>query len=145
MALEAIPAGTHVFSYSGEVLDRDTARRREETYRAAGSAAGAVGGVAHLKHRSHFLYDVVAPPDQSSDTPRTLSAVIDGTVHGNVARFVNHRCWDPSLRAEVRLARTRKVVTPSRHRVNSITLPEIAYLARRDISRGEELSVDYLS
>ena len=45
----------------------------------------------------------------------------------------------------MRLARTRKVVTPSRHRVNSITLPEIAYLARRDISRGEELSVDYLS
>ena len=146
MALEGIPAGTHVFSYCGEVLDRDTARRREGTYRSG--AAGLVGGVAqgaHMKHCPHFLYDVIAPPDQSSGTPRTLSAVIDSTLQGNVARFVNHRCEDATLRAEVRLARTRKIVTPSRHRVNSITLPEILYLAKRDISSGEELTVDYLS
>ena len=77
--------------------------------------------------------------------PRALSAVIDGTQHGNVARFVNHRCGDASLRVEVRLAEKSTFLTQARHRCINLKLPEIRFYTKRAVSAGEELTVDYLS
>jgi hypothetical protein len=153
LALEGIPVGTHVFNYCGEVLDADSAARREEAYRIEGPGTGGEGpggGKSRPRGRAYFLFDIVAPPAAAPapgqrGAPRALSAVIDGTQHGNVARFVNHRCGDASLRVEVRLAEKSTFLTQARHRCINLKLPEIRFYTKRAVSAGEELTVDYLS
>ncbi|KRX90199.1 Histone-lysine N-methyltransferase ash1 [Trichinella pseudospiralis] len=57
----------------------------------------------------------------------TGGLVIDATSFGNAARFINHSC-DPNCRAE-------KWMVEGRHR--------LAIVANRNISKGEELTLDY--
>ncbi|XP_003371827.1 histone-lysine N-methyltransferase, H3 lysine-36 specific [Trichinella spiralis] len=57
----------------------------------------------------------------------TSGLVIDATSFGNAARFINHSC-DPNCRAE-------KWMVEGKHR--------LAIVANRDISKGEELTLDY--
>jgi len=53
--------------------------------------------------------------------------VIDATLQGNIARFINHSC-DPNCY-------TRPILVNHKHR--------IVLYAKRDIQVGEELSYDY--
>lgn len=153
LALECIPAGTHIFNYCGEVLDAASAARKERAYRLEGSGTGGErpgGWKSRPRRQNYFLFDIIAPPvaapaSGQRGAPRTLSAVVDGTQHGNVARFVNHRCGDASLRVEVRLAKKTTFLTRARHRCTSLKLPEIRFYTKRAIAAGEELTVDYLA
>lgn len=65
--------------------------------------------------------------DESIPAWRTT---VDATDHGGVARFVNHSC-DPNIK-----------LTPIR-KTRADVIPTLAFVARRRIEAGEEVTLDY--
>ena len=105
VASDPISAGTHVIEYVGEVLTRDQAEEREAVYAARGL------------HCSYPLFTELH------------GFVIDATLYGNAARFINGSC-DPNLKQ-----------APMRH--HEMSVPRVIFTARRDIAAGEELTWQY--
>lgn len=60
--------------------------------------------------------------------------IVDATMKGNVARFVNH-CCDPCCYA--------RIITVDSAREDGRSEKKIVFLAKRDIQVGEELTYDY--
>ena len=120
-AQEDIPRGQHLFNYAGEVISTHEARAREKVYKADGDG------------EVHYLYDIVIR-NKSGKQGRQVTATIDSTMFGNIARFVNHRCHDPSMHV---------VVDTGTLYPTSLALPLIKFYSKRDIRAGEELTVDY--
>jgi histone-lysine N-methyltransferase SETD1 len=101
-ALEAITADDMVIEYIGEVVRLKVADAREKRYEKVG-----IG--------SSYLFRV---DDE---------VVIDATMKGNVARFINH-CCDPNCYAKV---------------VTVLGQKKIVIYSKRDIAPGEEITYDY--
>jgi hypothetical protein len=95
----AVPAETFLMEYHGDIVPMAEADAREERYRQAGTAI--------------YLFGL------SDDF------VIDATMTGNVARFVNHSCSPNSI-------------TELGDDGNSIRL-----VALRNLTNGEEITIDY--
>ena len=101
LTLDPIEAGTPVIEYVGEVLTRAQAELRESAY-------------ARQGHRhSYPLF--------------TERFVIDATLYGNAARFMNGSC-DPNLRPT---------------RLPHPNMPRVLFRATRPIAVGEELTWTY--
>lgn len=60
--------------------------------------------------------------------------IVDATMKGNLARFVNH-CCDPCCYA--------RIVSVDMGREDGRSEKKIVFMAKRDISPGEELTYDY--
>lgn len=97
----AIDAGEMIIEYSGEMIRAVLCDKRERNYEARG-----IGCFMFRKDRDY---------------------IIDSTMMGNPARFINHSC-DPNCYSKVILVDGRK---------------HIVIFALRAIRRGEELTYDY--
>merc|ERR1712097_3308 len=75
-------------------------------------------------------YDIVLR-NKSGKQGRQVTATIDSTMFGNIARFVNHRCHDPSMHV---------VVDTGTLYPTSLALPLIKFFSKRDIRPGEALA-----
>ncbi|MCL7050917.1 hypothetical protein MKW94_000167 [Papaver nudicaule] len=112
---EAIPRGTFVCEYIGEVLNDQDARKR------------------YHKESCSYLYHISSHIDSMSELVEggTVSHVIDATRYGNVSRFINHSC-SPNLI-------TYQVLVDNM----DSQLAHIGLYASRDIDKNEELAYDY--
>jgi hypothetical protein len=108
VAHEHIAAGAPVIEYVGEVLTREQAELREAWYRQRGL------------HCSYPLFTEMH------------GFVIDATLYGNAARFMNASC-EPNLKP-ARMPHT-----------HSLHLPRVLFRAVRDIAPGEELTWRYFA
>uniref|UniRef100_A0A1D1XSB7 Histone-lysine N-methyltransferase SUVR5 n=1 Tax=Anthurium amnicola TaxID=1678845 RepID=A0A1D1XSB7_9ARAE len=116
-AAEAIPRGTFICEYIGEVLNDVEANKRGERYDIEGCS---------------YLYDIDAHIDVNGRlTEGKVPYVIDATKYGNVSRFINHSC-SPNLV-------NYQVLVESM----DCQLAHIGLYAGRDILPGEELAYDY--
>jgi len=105
-----IEKGDFVLEYVGEVISFGECKKRSKLYDKKGLNY-------QLLVKEHF-----------ASSGLVLKHVIDATVYGNSARFINH-CCSPNL--EVRPLRVN----------NSI--PHFALFSLRDIDEGEELTISY--
>ncbi|RWR95661.1 SET domain-containing protein [Cinnamomum micranthum f. kanehirae] len=111
---EAIPRGTFICEYVGEVLSDQEANNRYEN------------------EGCSYLYDISAHiEDMNGMNEGTVPYVIDATHYGNVSRFINHSC-SPNLV-------NYQVLVESM----DCQLAHIGFYASRDIVLGEELAYDY--
>ncbi|ORZ38667.1 hypothetical protein BCR44DRAFT_1459024 [Catenaria anguillulae PL171] len=118
IADQDVIAGTFVAQYLGEVVTVDEAHARTLTYNRLGY--------------STYLYDMDFWANEMEDMGLPgIKFAIDAQFKGNVARFFNHSC-DANLLAAAVLY---DAAEPHHHR--------LAFFARRDIKRGEELCFDY--
>eukprot|EP01117_Protostelium_nocturnum_P016814 TRINITY_DN6732_c0_g1_i1.p1 TRINITY_DN6732_c0_g1~~TRINITY_DN6732_c0_g1_i1.p1 ORF type:complete len:1208 (-),score=399.46 TRINITY_DN6732_c0_g1_i1:178-3801(-) len=101
-ALERIEQNDMVIEYIGEVIRQKTADVREKRYERIG-----IG--------SSYLFRI------DEDT------IIDATMKGNLARFINH-CCDPNCYA--------RIITVDQQK-------KIVIYSKRDINVGEEITYDY--
>ncbi|KAF7682473.1 Histone-lysine N-methyltransferase, H3 lysine-4 specific [Astathelohania contejeani] len=101
-AEEEILAGTRFMEYIGEIIGEKMADKREKKYRAK---------------NINSIYFFRA----------SMDVIIDATVYGNKARFMNHSCI-PNCSTEVR---------------RSGGIPKIVIFALRNIKKGEELTLWY--
>ncbi|XP_048324822.1 probable inactive histone-lysine N-methyltransferase SUVR1 isoform X4 [Ziziphus jujuba] len=116
--LEVLPKGTFVCEYVGEVLTN------LELYDRNLKSSG----------NERHTYPVTLDADWGSEgILRDEEALcLDATFHGNVARFINHRCSDGNL-VEIPV----EVETPDRHYYH------LAFFTTRQVSAMEELTWDY--
>eukprot|EP00184_Porphyridium_aerugineum_P005077 CAMPEP_0184696560 /NCGR_PEP_ID=MMETSP0313-20130426/3803_1 /TAXON_ID=2792 /ORGANISM="Porphyridium aerugineum, Strain SAG 1380-2" /LENGTH=326 /DNA_ID=CAMNT_0027155197 /DNA_START=53 /DNA_END=1033 /DNA_ORIENTATION=- len=105
-AREDIEAGELIIEYAGELIRSILTDRREKYYEARG-----IG---------HYMFRIDA--DQ----------VVDATVVGNAARFINHSC-DPNC--------SSRIVTIDLD--NNLKRKVILIFARRPIGKDEEVTYDY--
>ncbi|CAM8971239.1 unnamed protein product [Rhodiola kirilowii] len=114
--LEDLPKGAFVCEYVGEILTNAELYERNTK--------------STLKH----AYPVLLDADWGSE--RVLkdeeALCLDATVFGNVARFINHRCFDSNM-VEIPV----EVETPDRHYYH------LAFFTTRDVAAMEELTWDY--
>jgi len=96
-----IDAGEMVIEYAGEVIRAELTDKREKFYESKGIGC------------YMFRIDDIE--------------VVDATMHGNAARFINHSC-DPNCYSKVIQVDGKK---------------HIVIFAMRPIKRGEELTYDY--
>ncbi|XP_062144103.1 histone-lysine N-methyltransferase SUVR4 isoform X3 [Alnus glutinosa] len=116
--LEDLPKGSFVCEYIGEVLTN------MELYDRVLQSSG----------NERHTYPVTLDADWGSEgVLRDEEALcLDATCHGNVARFINHRCFDANL-VDIPV----EVETPDRHYYH------LAFFTTRKVSAFEELSWDY--
>ncbi|KAI3473040.1 hypothetical protein Pfo_031066 [Paulownia fortunei] len=115
--LEDIPKGAFICEYVGEVVTNK--ELFERNMRNTGD-----------KH----AYTVLLDADWSSEGVLKDEQVLclDATVYGNVARFINHRCFDANL-VEIPV----EVETPDHHYYH------LAFFTTRKVNALEELTRDY--
>jgi len=101
-AMETIEQNDMVIEYIGEIIRQKVADEREKRYEKIG-----IG--------SSYLFRV------DDDT------IIDATMKGNLARFINHSC-DPNCYAKIITVESQK---------------KIVIYSKREISIGEEITYDY--
>ena len=124
-AMEDIPPGAFVVEYVGEVVTKKI---------------GDIRGTHYDKIGCSYLFDMNDPLDEESYEIRVNQAFndsffpfcIDAGLYGNESRFINHSC-DPNLRSFNLV-----------HNCESQTFHSIGLFASRKISKGEELSLDYM-
>ncbi|KAJ6822402.1 putative inactive histone-lysine N-methyltransferase SUVR1 isoform X1 [Iris pallida] len=116
--LDELPKGSFVCEYVGEVLTNTELYSR--TVQSTGNA----------KH----TYPVLLDADWGSEgvLKDEEALCLDATFYGNVARFVNHRCFDANL-VEIPV----EVETPDRHYYH------LAFFTTRKVEPYEELTWDY--
>ncbi|TYI46741.1 hypothetical protein E1A91_D13G125400v1 [Gossypium mustelinum] len=116
--LQDLPKGTFVCEYVGEILTNTELFERN------------LKGSGNEKH----TYPVTLDADWGSE--RVLkdeeALCLDATFCGNVARFINHRCFDANL-----IDIPVEVETPDRHYYH------LALFTTRDVRASEELTWDY--
>ncbi|XP_057507370.1 probable inactive histone-lysine N-methyltransferase SUVR2 isoform X2 [Actinidia eriantha] len=116
-ALQDLPKGVFVCEYVGEILTN------AELYEWMSQSP-------NNKERAHL---VLLDADWSSGVLKDEEALyLDATYFGNVARFINHRCFDPNL-VEIPV----EVETPDHHYYH------IAFFTTRKVEALEELTWDY--
>ncbi|KAK4573207.1 hypothetical protein RGQ29_031250 [Quercus rubra] len=115
--LEDLPKGAFVCEYVGEILTNTELFERNTESKKSG------------KH----TYSVLLDADWGSGLLKNEEALcLDATYFGNVARFINHRCWDANL-IEIPV----KVETPD------LTYYHLAFFTTRMVAALEELTWDY--
>jgi hypothetical protein len=77
-----------------------------------------------------------------ADPPACIRVDVDATQRGNAARFINHRCADPSLGAVVVMPRGRTGGMGGSVPHAGVPL-RVALFANRAIKTGEELTISY--
>ncbi|CAL8166809.1 unnamed protein product [Prunus armeniaca] len=116
--LEVLQKGTFVCEYVGEILTNTELYERN----------------THSSGAERHTYPVTLDADWGSE--RVLrdedALCLDATFHGNVARFINHRCCDANL-----IDIPVQVETPDRHYYH------LAFFTTRTVSDFEELTWDY--
>lgn len=117
-AAEDILAKQFVAEYVGEVIRRDEAKRREKNYASLGM---------------YYLHDVKGAKELGGEDGFT----IDPTHYGNLGRCLNHNCVPNLTTCEIPVARA-----PGDGQ-SMPRVPRVGFFALRDISAGEELSIDY--
>ncbi|KAM1692032.1 hypothetical protein FF1_033669 [Malus domestica] len=116
--LEVLQKGTFVCEYVGEILTNT------ELYERNNQSSGA------KRHTYPVLLDGDWGSEQILKDDDALC--LDATSHGNVARFINHRCSDANL-----IDIPVQVETPDRHYYH------LAFFTTRKVNAFEELSWDY--
>ncbi|XP_010264894.1 PREDICTED: probable inactive histone-lysine N-methyltransferase SUVR2 [Nelumbo nucifera] len=116
--LEDLPRGAFVCEYVGEILTN--LELHERNMRSSGNE----------KH----TYPVLLDADWGSEgvLKDEEALCLDATYYGNVARFVNHRCFDANL-VEIPV----EVETPDHHYYH------LAFFTTREVNAMEELTWDY--
>lgn len=116
--LDDLPKGAFICEYVGEILTNT------ELYERNMKSSG------NEKH----TYPVLLDADWGSEgvLKDEEALCLDGTIYGNVARFINHRCFDANL-VEIPV----EVETPDHHYYH------LAYFTTRKIDAMEELTWDY--
>ncbi|KAA8548874.1 hypothetical protein F0562_000558 [Nyssa sinensis] len=116
--LEDLPKGAFVCEYVGEIVTN--MELFERNMRISGNE----------KH----TYPVLLDADWGSEgvLKDEKALCLDATFYGNVARFINHRCFDANL-VEIPV----EVETPDHHYYH------LAYFTRRKVDAFEELTWDY--
>ncbi|KAH7846567.1 hypothetical protein Vadar_015622 [Vaccinium darrowii] len=116
-AREAIPSGTFVCEYVGEVIDEKEADKRRNRYGVEGWG---------------YLYNIDTDKgDMSRLIGGQVPYLIDAMNYGNVSRYINHSC-SPNLV-------NHQVLVESM----DSQLAHIGLYASGDIDAGEELTYDY--
>ncbi|KAF9604856.1 hypothetical protein IFM89_010531 [Coptis chinensis] len=116
--LQDLPRGTFVCEYVGEILTNT--ELYERNLRSTGNE----------KHTYPVLLDADWGSESSLKDEEALC--LDATYYGNVARFINHRCYDATM-VEIPV----EVETPDRHYYH------LAFFTTRDVYALEELTWDY--
>ncbi|XP_004304779.1 PREDICTED: histone-lysine N-methyltransferase SUVR4 [Fragaria vesca subsp. vesca] len=116
--LEVLEKGSFVCEYVGEILTNN-----ELYYRNMKS-----------KGNGRHTYPVTLDGDWGSEQglKDEDALCLDATLHGNVARFINHRCFDGNL-VDIPV----QVETPDRHYYH------VAFFTTRKVDAFEELTWDY--
>nr|CAD7394935.1 unnamed protein product [Timema cristinae] len=110
-AMQVIGKGAFVCEYTGEVITNKEADKRFN-YAFTGDKTYLFG--LSYNSKTNYPYSV------------------DGSLFGNITRFINHSC-DPNI-----------VVYPVWVDCLDPNIPRLAFFARRMIRRGEELTIDYM-
>lgn len=115
--LEELPKGAFVCEYVGEILTNSELYER----------------VSQSKNEEH-AYPVLLDADWGSEgvLKDEDALCLDATNYGNVARFINHRCFDSTL-VEIPV----EVETPDHHYYH------LAFFTTRKVEAMEELTWDY--
>uniref|UniRef100_A0A8C5N144 Euchromatic histone lysine methyltransferase 2 n=1 Tax=Leptobrachium leishanense TaxID=445787 RepID=A0A8C5N144_9ANUR len=123
-ALQAIPQGSFICEYVGELISDAEADVREDD--------------SYLFDLDNKVYADLLPAVTAERPPGALPTLQDGEVYcidaryyGNVSRFINHLC-EPNL-IPVRVFMSHQ----------DLRFPRIAFFSGRDIRYGEELGFDY--
>ncbi|XP_030511558.1 histone-lysine N-methyltransferase SUVR4 isoform X2 [Rhodamnia argentea] len=116
--LEELPKGTFVCEYVGEIVTNTELYDRN----------------MQKNGRERHTYPVMLDADWGSEGHLLdeEALCLDATYHGNVARFVNHRCFDANL-----IDIPVEVETPDRHYYH------LAFFTTRKVGAFEELNWDY--
>ncbi|KAJ4812188.1 SET-domain containing protein lysine methyltransferase family protein [Rhynchospora pubera] len=116
--MEDLPKGKFVCEYVGEILTNIELYDR------------------HLSSRGNkrHTYPVLLDADWSTEgvLKDEEALCLDATYYGNVARFINHRCFDGNL-----IGIPVEIETPDHHYYH------LAFFTTRDVSAMEELTWDY--
>ncbi|XP_078160844.1 histone-lysine N-methyltransferase SUVR5 isoform X3 [Carex rostrata] len=116
-AVEAIPGGTFVCEYVGEVVNGEQASERRER---------------QSKDGCEYLCEIEAHLGHAGgNCEEPMACAIDASKYGNVARFINHSC-SPNLLTYLVLVESM-----------DCQLAHVGLFAKRDIEVGEELVFDY--
>ncbi|XP_060966279.1 histone-lysine N-methyltransferase SUVR4 isoform X2 [Cannabis sativa] len=115
--LDPLPEGAFVCEYIGEVLTNMELYNRNKK-----------------SSKDRHTYPVTLDADWGSEgfLKDEEALCLDGTYHGNVSRFINHRCSDPNL-VDIPV----EVETPDRH------FYHLAFFTTRKVAALEELTWDY--
>lgn len=116
-----IKKGQFVDRYLGEVITAEEADRRR-----------AASNIARRKDVYLFALDKFTDPNSPDELLRGPPIEVDGEYMSGPTRFVNHSC-DPNMRIFARVG-----AHAEKH------LHDLALFAVKDISRGEELTFDYV-
>lgn len=114
--MQDVPRGTYIDQYLGEVITTAEAERRGKRYDRQGRT---------------WLFDLDFGADVDDEGRFKNEYTIDAYRYGSVSHFFNHSC-EPNLEVRVVLVGTM-----------DLRLHRIAFFAKRDIKRGEELTFDY--
>ncbi|KAL4558624.1 hypothetical protein LXL04_036825 [Taraxacum kok-saghyz] len=116
--LEDLPKGAFVCEYVGEVLTNAELYDR----------------VQKSSNKDEHAYPVNLDADwgAESELKDEEALCLDATYYGNVARFINHRCWDSTL-VEIPV----EVENPDHHYYH------LAFFTTRKVKALEELTWDY--
>lgn len=117
-ALEELPEGAFVCEYVGEILTN------MELYERNNQSSG----------KDKHVYPVLLDADWATEgvLKDEDALCLDATYYGNVARFINHRCFNSNL-----LEIPVQVETPDRHYYH------LAFFTKRKVDALEELTWDY--
>ncbi|XP_076903199.1 putative inactive histone-lysine N-methyltransferase SUVR2 [Bidens hawaiensis] len=118
-ALEDLPKGAFVCEFVGEVLTCKEFLNR----------------VSQSSNEDEYAYPVFLDAEwggENSELKEDEALCLDATYYGNVARFINHRCFDPNL-IEIPV----EVENPDRHYYH------VAFFTTRKVKALEELTRDY--
>ncbi|CAK9237368.1 unnamed protein product, partial [Sphagnum troendelagicum] len=116
--LEDLPAGAFVCEYAGEILTNLEMDERN------------CNSTANTKH--HFPLQLDADWSSERFLKDEEALCLDGTYFGNVARFINHRCFDNNM-----LDVPVEIESPDHHYYH------VAYFTSREVKANEELTWDY--
>ncbi|KAJ9547919.1 hypothetical protein OSB04_020462 [Centaurea solstitialis] len=116
--LEDLPKGAFVCEYVGEVLTYSELYNR----------------VSQSSNKNEYAHSMLLDADWGEETELKdeEALCLDATHYGNVARFINHRCYDPNL-IEIPV----EVENPDRHYYH------LAFFTTRKVKAFEELTRDY--
>ncbi|MCL7044767.1 hypothetical protein MKW94_018422 [Papaver nudicaule] len=117
-ALHKLPRGAFVCEYVGEILTNSELYERN---------------VQNTDNKRH-TYPVLLDADWGSEgvLKDEEALCLDATYYGNVARFINHRCFDANM-----IDIPVEIETPDHHYYH------IAFFTSREVAAMEELTWDY--
>ncbi|CAL5020855.1 unnamed protein product [Urochloa decumbens] len=115
---EKLPRGAFICEYVGEILTNSELYERNN----------------QMTSRAKHTYPVVLDHDWGTEgvLKDEEALCLDGTFYGNVARFINHRCFDGNI-IDIGV----EIETPDHHYYH------VAFFTTREVHAFEELTWDY--